>query len=112
MKGIVLAALLMAQAGAASAEVTFLRCTLPDVKGKPMDWALKLNEDAGTVQVSRGSTAFDKVAVFGARTITFKLFSAKIEISRVDGSVKQTPTRKDGPRAGRGQCAVAAKRAF
>ena len=55
-----------------------------------------------TVQVSRGTSALDKVAVFRPRTVTFKLFSAMVEINRVDGTIKQTPTRKDGPRAGRG----------
>jgi len=111
MKAMVLAALFLAQAGAARAEVTFLNCTLPDIKGKPMLWALKLNEEAGTVQVSRDATAFDKVAVFRPRSVTFKLFGAMIEINRVDGTIKQTPAGKDG-RAGRGKCEVAAKRAF
>ena len=112
MRALVLGALFMAQAGAASAEVTFLNCTLPDIHGKPMQWALKLNEEAGTVEVSRGASALSKAAVFGPRSISFKLFSAKIEINRVDGSIRQTPIRKDGPRAGRGQCAVAERRAF
>lgn len=112
MRALLLAALLLIHAGPASAEETLLNCTLPDIKGKPMAWALKLNEAAGTVQISRGSGYIEKVAVFRPRTVTFKLFSAMIEINRVDGSIKQTPTRKDGPRAGRGQCAVAVKRAF
>lgn len=106
------ALLLLVQAGAAGAQETLLNCTLPDIKGKPMVWALKLNERAGTVQVSRGAGYIDKVAVFGPRSVTFKLFGAKIEINRVDGTIKQTPTSKNGPRAGRGQCAVAMKRAF
>jgi hypothetical protein len=112
MRAIVLAALLLVQAGTARADETLLNCTLPDIKGKPMAWALKLNEAAGTVQVSRGAGYIEKVAVFRPRSVTFKLFSAMVEISRVDGSIKQTPTRKDGSRAGRGQCAVAVKRSF
>jgi hypothetical protein len=112
MRARVFGALLLVQASAASAEVTFLRCTLPDIQGKPMLWALKLNEEAGLVEVSRGSTALNKQAVFGPRTVTFKLLRATIEINRVDGTIKQTPIGKDGARAGRGQCAVSAKRAF
>ena len=112
MRALILGALLVAQAGAASADVTLLNCTLPDVKGKPMQWALKLNEEAGTVQVSRPGGAFDKVAVFRPRSVTFKLFGAMIEINRVDGTIRQTPTSKDGARAGRGKCTLAARRAF
>ena len=112
MRMIVLAALLLAPTAAASGQETLLNCTLPDINGKPMAWALKLNEPAGTVQVSRGAGYVEKVAVFRPRSVTFKLFNAMVEINRVDGSIKQTPTRKDGTRAGRGQCAVAVKRSF
>ena len=111
MRAMVLGALLLAQASAASADVTLLNCTLPDIKGKPMAWALKLDEEAGTVQISRGGSALNKVAVFRPRSISFRLFGAMIEINRVDGTIKQTPTGKDG-RAGRGKCVVSAKRAF
>jgi len=111
MKAMALGALFVVQASAACADVTLLNCTLPDIKGKPMAWALKLDEGAGTVQVSRGVGYISKVAVFRPRSVTFKLFSAMVEINRVDGTIKQTPTGKDG-RAGRGQCAVAVKRAF
>lgn len=113
MRAMIFGALMLIAPSAASADVTFLNCTLPDIKGKPMVWNLRLNEEAGTVQVSRGGSALNKVAIFRPKSISFQLFGATIDINRVDGTIKQTPTGKDGPRLAKGKCVVSdVRRAF
>ncbi len=113
MRTFLLAGLFALQASSASAAVTFLNCTLPDVKGKPLVWGLKLNEESGTVQVFRGASPLNKDAVFRPSSITFRLFGAAIDINRVSGLIRRTSIDGDGRHVSNGKCVVANdKRAF
>ena len=69
-----------------------LDCTVPDRRGRPTSWTVKLDQPHGVVEVKLGasSVVYTAAAIYRADAILFDLLDASIAINRADGAIRRT----------------------
>ena len=76
-----------------------LDCTVPDRRGKPTIWSVKLDQPHGSVEVKVGesSVVYRASAVYRPDSIIFDILDASVSINRADGAIRRTLVGR-GPR--------------
>ena len=85
---VVLAAMLAA--GGSGDQI--LGCTVPDRRGKPAIWSVKLDQPAGLVEVELGKppTFYKATAIYRAQSVMFDILDASIVIDRASGTIERS----------------------
>ena len=76
-----------------------LDCTVPDRRGKPTIWNVKLDQPHASVEVKVGgsSVVYRASAVYRPDSIIFDILDASVAINRADGALRRTLIGR-GPR--------------
>lgn len=69
-----------------------LDCTVPDRRGNPTIWSVKLDQPHGSVEVKLGqsSVVYRASAIYRTDMIMFDILDASVAINRADGAIRRT----------------------
>lgn len=103
---IVMLAALIAAEGSGS---LLLDCTVPDRRGKPTNWSVKLDQSMGVVEVKLGQSpdVYTATATYRPESVKFDLLDASVAIDRAKGSIKRTLVELGVRNVVEGTCTVA-----